>query len=137
MSRFADPTATRTVDLGECLCPGSPHDSDWAKVRGEASASDVRKFAEMEEFDADGNVAEALAEFIPEWNLLGPNGEAWPPSRDSLMALKLPTVRLIVTELGKVIRESSELPNASGAPSAASTRGSASRAQRRNRKPTT
>ena len=28
MSRFADPTATAVLDLGECRCPGTPHDRD-------------------------------------------------------------------------------------------------------------
>ena len=136
MSRFADPTATRTVDLGECLCPGSPHESDWVKVRAEVSGVDVRRFSGMGALDDDG-VAEGLASFIIEWNLLGSNGQPWPPSAEALMALKLPTVTVIVTELGKVVEESSTLPNASGAPSAGSSRGSASRAQRRSRKPTT
>lgn len=35
MSRFVDPVAdAHEVDLGVCECPGTPHDHDWARVRG-------------------------------------------------------------------------------------------------------
>lgn len=136
MSRFADPSATRLIDFGECLCPGAPHESDWAKIRAEASSTDVRRFAGMQSLEDDA-VAEGLVSFIPEWNLLGPNGQDWPPSRESLLALKLSTVSVLINAIGEVIAESSAIPNASGVPSAASSRGSASHTRRQSRKPST
>jgi hypothetical protein len=135
MSRFADPSATRTVDLGECLCPGAPHASDWVKIRGEASSVDVRRFAGMGAIDDEG-VSEGIAFFISEWNLLGPNGEPWAPSGESVGALKLGTLSVVIAAIGEVV-EASILPNGSGAPSVASSRGSASPTRKRTRKPTT
>lgn len=136
MSRFADVRAVRTVDLGPCECPGAPHDHDEASVRAEFSASETARLAGGSTTD-EAAVAAILAEFVTEWNLLGPNGEAWPPSADSLLALKQPTLTAIAEAITAAVLESSGLPNASGAPSAASSRGSASRTPTKTRKPTT
>lgn len=136
MSRFADPAARETIDFGPCECPGTPHESDWAKLRGELSPSDIRRAIALDGLDDEG-VAAGLVEFIPEWNLLGPNGEPWPPAADSILALKLATMKALIDGLAKVVGESSSLPNGSGAPSPASSRGSASRTPKRNRTPGT
>lgn len=136
MSRFADATATKTVDLGPCECPGTPHESDWAKVRTEASAEEAERFVDTEKLTPEG-AAEAVASFIPEWNLLGPNGEPWPPSTDSVRALKMATVKIIAKAVAETINESVTLPNASAAPSRGLSRGSGSRTPAKTRKPTT
>lgn len=112
MSRFADPAAKLRLDLGACQCPGAPHESDWADLRGELSSVEVAKFAGMAGL-ADDGVAERLATFVLGWNLLGPNGEPWPPSADSLLALKLPTIQLFIEKLGEVVDASVTLPKGS------------------------
>ncbi|HUT76769.1 MAG TPA: hypothetical protein VM285_03730 [Polyangia bacterium] len=129
MSRFADLNATDTVDLGECLCPGAPHESDWARVRTQLSAQEITSLAGADTIDSEG-IAGALAAFIPEWNLLGPNGEPWPPSADSLVALMPPTLQALVAAISRAVEESSVLPNRSGARSVASSRASASTRRR-------
>lgn len=136
MSRFADLNATTTVDLGPCECPGAPHESDWAKVRAEASAEDVQRFVGVEGLGSDG-AAEAIADFIPEWNLLGPDGKPWPPSMESVRALKVPTLTILSNAIGTAVAESVAVPNASSAPSPGSSRGSASRARAKTRTHTT
>lgn len=134
MSRFADPRAQRTVDLGPCECPGMPHERDEVTVRSELSGSEIGALAQTSTGD-EAAVATALAPLILGWNLLGPNGEPWPPSADALRALKAPTLTAIVAGIETSIEESVRLPNGSGAPSAASSRGSASRPRTRRLTP--
>lgn len=136
MSRFADPAATKTVDLGPCDCPGTPHESDWAKVRAEASAEEAERFLDTGSLTPE-TAAEAVAAFIPEWNLLGPDGKPWPPSTEAVRALKYSTVKVIGKAVAETVNDSVLVPNASGAPSRASSRGSASRTSKKTRTPTT
>lgn len=134
MSRFADVTATRRVDLGACLCPGTPHDGDYALVRAELSTPEIAKMATAADPEA---IADVLAAFIVEWNLLGPDGTLWPATGENILRLKPPTLSSIVEAHGDVAAESSTVPNASGAPSPASPRESASRTRRQTRTPGT
>jgi len=136
VSRFADPQAREKVDLGPCECPGNPHESDWAMFRAELSPAEVRRAIALDGLDEAG-IAEGLAAFIPEWNLLGPNGQPWPPSVESIQALKFATLKPLIDGLAKMVAESARLPNASGVPSRASRRGSASRTRTPSRTPGT
>lgn len=123
MSRFADARATRTVDLGPCECPGAPHENDWAKVRADLAATDIALLSATNSY----TIAGVAAEFVVEWNLLGPNGEPWDPNGEALTALKTPTLTLIVSALTDAIKAATPLPNTSGVPSAKSSLGNASR----------
>src|SRR3954468_1455453 len=105
MSRFADVKATRTADHGPCECPGTPHDNDWAKVRAEYSGSDTSRISDASTED-ELEAAEILVAYVTEWNLLGPDGEEWPPSAESLVALKGPTLGAIMAEISAGITES-------------------------------
>lgn len=136
MSRFADVSATRTVPLGPCECPGTPHDEDWATVRTDLSASELRLLLNLDGL-SDDEAAEAIAPFVTEWNLLGLDGEDWPPTPEALFALKGETSSVIGNAIAAVVRENLHLPNPSGAPSPASSRGSASRTRKPTRKPGT
>lgn len=137
MSRFADLDARRRVDLGACLCPGTPHASDWVDIRSELSANDIRRFVRLAVSD-DGNLAaDVLVEYVVEWNLLGPDGEPWPPSAEAFLALKVATLEAIVAALNTAVEESAIVPKPSGAPSRGSSRGSASRTPTRRPTPTT
>lgn len=136
MSRFADVKATRTADLGPCECPGTPHDNDWAKVRAEYSGSDTSRIADASTED-ELEAARILAEYVVEWNLLDPDGKAWPPSAESLVALKGPTLSAIMAEISTGIADSVTVPNPSSVPSPASSRGSASATRKPRRMPTT
>ena len=137
MSRFADPTAIRTVDLGPCECPDAPHKRDEANIRAELSASEVARLIEViNNADKDGASA-LIADAIVDWNLLGPDGEPWPPSAESVDALKHATTALIAAALAEVVTESVKVPNASGAPSRDSSRRSASRRPTTTPAPTT
>lgn len=126
MSRFADPRATRTVQLGPCECPGTPHaEGDWAKVRSQLSGSDIAIISGASTTD-EAAAAAVIADYVPEWNLLDDAGNAWAPSAESLVALMPASLSAIVAGVRESIAESSRLPNVSGAPSRASSRGSAS-----------
>lgn len=124
MSRFADVAVVRDVDLGACLCPGTPHESDWAKVRGELATPEIARVAAAQDAAA---VAAAFADFVVEWNLLGPDGTPWPPTAENILLLKPPTLQPLVGAHADVAEASSALPNASAAPSQGSSRGSGSR----------
>lgn len=130
-SRFADTAATRRVELGPCGCEGTPHESDYALVRAELSTPEI---ADIEAAGRD-TIAQVISRFVTEWNLLGPDGKAWPPSPESLYALKPPTLAPIVSAISESMGESSTLPNASGARSASSSRASASRTRATRAKP--
>jgi hypothetical protein len=132
VSRFADAGATRHVDFGACLCPGTPHESDFATVRGELSTPDIANFAGV---TTPGEIAAALAAFVVEWNLLGPDGQPWPPSEEAILALKPPTLNDLVTVVNEVVEESSTLPNghAARSPNTSRASGSPTRATRRKR----
>lgn len=125
MSRFADQSAVRKVDLGPCECKDTPHSSDWAEVRTDLSDSELAILFDLPQ-DQDAAAA-AIAPFVPRWNLTGPDGEEWPPSPAALFLLKRDTMKAIGTALAEVMKENANLPNPSGAPSPASPRGSASR----------
>lgn len=135
MSRFADPRATRTVDLGACECPGTPHESDWAKVRSDLSGAEVATLLQLRP-GREEEAADIVAPFVTEWNLLDEDGPA-EISPAAMYALKGPTLRAIGSELGEVLRENLQLPNPSSAPSRASSRGSASPTRRSRRTPGT
>ena len=134
MSRFADTRALREVDLGPCECPGAPHEHDTASIRAEYSSVETARLASLQ---GEDEVAEAFSEYVTAWNLLGPNGEPWPPSAESLKALKQPTLTAIAEAFSAAVLESSGLPNPSSAPSPASPRGSASPTRKRTPKPGT
>ena len=132
MSRFADPRATRTVQLGPCECPGTPHDEDWAKVRSDLSATDLAVLLRLDGMEQDEAV-EALLPYIPEWNLLGDDGEVAPIDLASVSGLKRQTSALIGDTVAEVIKENLGLPNSPAAPSPASPRGSGSRTPTKRR----
>ena len=135
MSRFADPRATRTVELGACECPGTPHSGDWCKVRSDLSGSELATLLKLDGMD-EATASETIAPFIAEWNLSDADGVV-AIDADALFALKGPTLHAIGEALGETLRENLGLPNPSGAPSRASSRGSASRAPKATRTPTT
>lgn len=135
MSRFADLAATDTVDLGACQCPGTPHESDWAKVRTSLSFLDLVAYERMEQYsDQPHKIAETLAPFVTEWNLLGPDGLEWEPDADAIFLLGLNSVTPLLSAIGDAVVSSADVPKASGAPSPASSRGSASRTRAPSRR---
>lgn len=130
MSRFADASDVRRVEFGACECPGTPHSGDYAEIRSDLSDAELAILFDLPS-DQEG-AARAIAPFIARWNLLGPDGEEWPPSPEALYLLKRATMRALGEALAEVMRENVTLPNGSGARSPASSRASASR----TRKPT-
>lgn len=99
------------------------------------SSTDIDRISSTS--DTEEGAAAELAKYVVGWNLLGPNGEPWPPGRDSMLALMPPTLAAIVSAIGDGIRESSGLPNASSARSPASPRAGASRTRKTTPKPGT
>lgn len=126
MSRFVNTTVTRTVDLGPCECPGTPHERDEAEVRAELSNQEIVDFANS----ADGaETAARVAEFTVSWNLLGLDGKPWPPTEESILALFTPTIQKLIQALSLAVNESATRgtsPNASSAPSGNGSRASGS-----------
>lgn len=136
MSRFADPRATRTVELGACECPGTPHSTDWIKVRGDLSAQESAILLGLPRLEPERQ-AEVIAPFVVEWNLIGPDDEDWPVTPENLFLLKGDTSEKLGLGLADSIKESGNFPNLSGSPSRASRRGRASRTQTTTRTPGT
>lgn len=136
MSRFADPSAVKRVELGPCDCKGQPHAGDWVDIRTDLSGSEVQVLIGLSALDSEGQ-SEAIAPFIAGWNLLGPDGSEWPVTPEALFLLKGDTARLLGEGIAAVLRENLGLPNRSSAPSRASSRGSASRTRTTTRTPGT
>lgn len=121
MSRFANPKATERFVLGDCLCPGKPHDEDWIDLRSELGAEDLIRLRQ-------GNSIDNLEMLIVDWNLLDHDGSSAPMDRAHIERLFADTFNKL-DEWTKVHIRVSTLPNASGAPSANGSRGSALRVQ--------
>lgn len=121
MSRFANPKATeRFVIPGPCACPGKPHDEDWIEVRTQLGTADLASLAMAQ------TAAERFAVWFVSWNLRDDDGREVPLTHEAIGNLWtdeafFKAFDAWTTEHAKV----RVLPNASGAPSANGSRGSA------------
>lgn len=151
MSRFADPSATRVVDVGPCQCPGTPHDVDQVTIRWQLGASALARIgrAELEgavRLDPMAAYRQTVLETVVEWNFLwldpqvsGDVRQATPVpvTTTSVAELDVETLKFIAETADRLIQDGGALPNGSGAPSRASSRGSASPTRRPSQKPST
>lgn len=131
MSRFADPTATASIDLGACQCPGTPHEADEAVVRWQISGSALARIGRAQldsavRGDPLAAYRQTVLETVVSWNLLTEKGDPAPIVESTVGELDVDTLRTIAEQADALITGKGELPNASGAPSPASPRGSAS-----------
>jgi hypothetical protein len=139
VSRFADPTATAPVSLGPCQCPGRPHEQDEATVRWQLGASALARIGRAEldgavNHDPMAAYRQQVIETLVSWNLLidGPADDggkpvAVPINARSIAELDIDTLKTLAEGADELISNKGQVPNASGAPSPASPRGSASR----------
>ena len=130
MSRFADPTSTDVISLGACECPGTPHEADEAVVRYELGASALVRVGAAELSAARGDPYAGWRQLVIEatvsWNLLDADGAEAPLTLASVAELNHETLTTLAKGIDDLIQAQGALPNASGAPSPASPRGSAS-----------
>lgn len=130
MSRFADPTSTDVISLGACQCPGTPHETDEAVVRYDLGASAMARVGSAELTAARGDVYAAWRQLVVEatvsWNLLAADGSEAPITLTSVAELNHETLTALAKGIDELILAHGTLPNASGAPSPESPRGSAS-----------
>jgi hypothetical protein len=128
VSRFAEPTRVDTVQLGPCRCPGTPHGEDTALMRSEIGDGELRAATAKGGFSDGTGVFngarsddQCIAEFTLSWTLLGNDSQPAP-----ITAAK--TRLALLAQINKAsLANRRPLPNGSGAPSRASSRGSASR----------
>ena len=148
MSRFADIAALNRHSFGACQCPGTPHDEDYAMYRTQLGASALARVgrAHLEgavQHDPLAAHRQLVVEAVAEWNLLWHD-----PADDSDDRAIVPvpinsaTVELLddsIVALANAIDAATggPSPNGSGAPSRASSRGSASRARTKTKTPGT
>lgn len=123
MSRFANAAAVRTIVIGPCQCPGSPHARDEAVVRTElgVEAIGIIGVAGWETsggvaFDAVASKRKLLEIGIVRWNLLTDSGQPAEPPAAFIGSLDEETFESLATSLDGVIKRT-PLPNGSGAPS--------------------
>lgn len=151
MSRFADIASLARASLGACQCPGTPHDEDFAMYRTQLGASALARIgrAELEgavQHDPLAAHRQLVVESVVSWNLLwlDPNGDPEDADRkvvavlinDSTVELLDESITPLAAEIDAAI-SGGPSPNASGAPSRASSRGSASRTRTKIPKPGT
>lgn len=141
MSRFADPAKVEVVPLGVCQCPGTPHEQDEATIRWDISGSALARIgrAEIEgavRMDPLASYRQIALETLASWNLIdGASVAAINPA--TIAELDVDTLKVIAEEADKLIGSKGTLPNVPGAPSVASSLGSASPIRKRTRMPTT
>jgi len=153
VSRFGDPLATKTAPIGACQCPGTPHEQDEATFRYDIGGSALARIgrAELEgavRLDPFAAHRQMVLETVESWNLVW-NDPAWNGNGTGRKVVPVPINSGTVAELDEttlitlaklsdaLIQNEGSLPNAPGAPSAASSRGSASPTRKRTRTPTT
>ena len=118
MSRFANPAATGVLTLpGGCQCPGTPHGSDWIRMRAELGGADYLVVR------TEGSIA-ALLILAVEWNLLGHDGSAAPIDRDHVSRLFDDNFESLNAWIEGHVRVVT-IPKGSGAPSPNGSRESA------------
>lgn len=143
MSRFADPSKVAVVPLGPCECPGTPHEQDEATVRWELSASaEARVGAAQMQAGSDfyAPYRALIVEAVVSWNLMVThNGEVVPvPCVPATVAeMDDRTLDKLGEAINDLIEAKGQLPNDSGAPSAASPQESASPTPTKTPKPGT
>lgn len=132
MSRFADPTAQEKVTLGPCECPGTPHEQDEAVVRWQLGDSALARVGTAEltsGSDVYASWRQLIVEATVSWNLqteyMGKVVDV-PVTAATVAELNAETLTTLAQAIDNLIEHKGQLPNASGAPSAASPQGSAS-----------
>lgn len=146
MSRFADPNRTEVVPLGACQCPGTPHERDEATVRYQLGASALARIGAAgltaaRSRDPYAAYRQLLVECVVTWNLQVPDEDGDPtpvPVTPATVAeMDEATLVPLAEAIDNLIQTKGALPNASGAPSPASPRGSASQPPTKTRTPGT
>lgn len=146
MSRFADPTATAVLSLGACQCPGTPHEQDEARIRFQLGASALARIGRAEidgavRLDPFAAYRQTVLETTVSWNLLradaGGGVLSVPITPATVAELDQDTLKALAEGADKLIQNAGTLPNTSGAPSAESSRESASPTPKRTRTRTT
>jgi len=113
---------TRTVVLGECRCPGRPHEDDTAEVRTELPW-DV--LVDVGLLTGGAAYRRLVLGGLVDWNLLDADGDPVPV--EAVARLKADRIEPIAAAINEAFtRSQAPLPNGSGAPSRRSRRVSAS-----------
>ena len=115
---------TRTVILGECRCPGRPHDEDTAEVLLELPW-DV--LVEVGLLNGGAAYRRLVLGALVSWNLSDAEGEPVPVAADTVGRLRPDRLEPIADAVNDAYtRAQAPLPNASAAPSRRSRQGSGS-----------
>ncbi|MES2210956.1 MAG: hypothetical protein V4515_12360 [Chloroflexota bacterium] len=117
MSNYADPDATRPVDLGACRCPGTPHSADSADVVGRFGYGELGKIRQAGRLGGpEAFKAMAVLIGVKRWTLVLPDGKPRPIDAGQVSMLDEWTIDALIVHLDEAFAED-PLPNAPGAPS--------------------
>jgi len=122
--RFIDRTATQRLSLGDCQCPGTPHDEDYLEVRTQFSGIEWREMVTW-------GTKHALAIMVTGWNLRNEAGDL-PLTAETLADLDSATFE-ILDRWFEINVPIPDFPNRSGAHSRNGSRVSASSRQPKSR----
>jgi hypothetical protein len=116
--------ATTVVVLGECRCPGRPHDEDTAEVHLELPW-DV--LVDVGLLNGGAAYRRLVLGALVSWNLTDAEGDPVPVDASTVSRLRQDRLDPIATAVNAAYqRAAAPLPNGSGAPSRRSRRESAS-----------
>lgn len=115
---------TRTVVLGDCRCPGRPHEQDTAEVHEELPWDILVEVGMLSGAAAYRYLV--LASLVS-WNLTDIDGDPVPVSAEYVRRLRPDRLEPVASAVNEAYeRAQAPLPNVSGAPSRPSRRVSAS-----------
>jgi len=122
MSRFiasVNEPFTRTVSLGPCECPGSPHKEDSAEVYRTLGWDDLYDVGEAARESSGAGMRTLVTRALASWTLVEMNGDGTahpvPIVESTVRLLDQATVELIVTAANEAYEKArTPLPNASG-----------------------
>lgn len=97
MSRFVDRKAIKSVDLGECQCPGNPHERDWAHVTLHQSYADWLALVDAGNRSLEEYTRVRFLRRIKDWNLANEQGKK--------VAITSATIAELDTDTSKAIQD--------------------------------
>ncbi len=139
MSRFADPTRTAELDLGECTCPGTPHERDVYVYRTELGDAEEGRAGAYgwaatghRFFDTSAALTYLVAEVAGvSWSFVGEDGKPIPMRAETAALLDENTLGAMGRAIDAAQTEYRKtLPNVSGGPSRSTSQGTASRTRK-------
>jgi hypothetical protein len=96
ITNYVDPDETRSIDLGECRCPGTPHGRDSAQVVGLFSYGDRAVIWQAGRLGGvEAGIQMSILKGVRSWTLALPDGKPRPITAEQIARLDEGTVNAL------------------------------------------